>query len=340
LKGRELFLKWLLQKYEEVFMRKLILVVLGGLLAASPCLAQDKSYPNRPIRLVVPFAPGGTNDSVGRIVADKLSVRLGQPIVVDNRSGANSIVGCEIVAKAAPDGYTMVIVAAGFAVNPGLVKKLPYDSLRDFAPIGLVGDGPYLLVVHPSVPAKNLSEFIAWAKARPGQVNYASTGVGSPPHLAAELLRTMSGLDLVHVPYKGGGAVLPDLLAGRIPMFFGSVSTLAPHIKSGKLRAIGMTTPKRSPSMPELPTFAEQGLKGYDVTGWYGILGPGKTPRAIVNRLNGDLRQVLVDPETHARLFQRGIDPQPGSPADFADLIRREIPKWAKVLAAAGIKPE
>jgi tripartite-type tricarboxylate transporter receptor subunit TctC len=318
-----------------------IAAAAAGLALAGAGLAQGNSdFPNRPVRLVVPFAPGGTNDSVGRIVADKLAVRLGQPIVVDNRAGANSIVGCEIVAKAAPDGYTMVIVAAGFAVNPGLVKKLPYDSLRDFAPIGLVGDGPYLLVVHPSVPAKNLPEFIAWAKARPGQVNYASTGVGSPPHLAAELLRTMAGLDLVHVPYKGGGAVLPDLLAGRIPMFFGSVSTLAPHIKSGKLRGIGMTTPKRSPSMPELPTFAEQGLKGYDVTGWYGILAPGKTPRAIVNRLNGDLRQVLTDPETHARLFQRGIDAQPGSPADFADLIRREIPKWAKVLAAAGIKPE
>ena len=318
-----------------------IVAVVAGIALAGASLAQNATgFPNRPLRLIVPFAPGGTNDSVGRIVADKLSARLGQPVVVDNRAGANSIVGCEIVAKAAADGYTMVIVAAGFAVNPGLVKKLPYDSVRDFSPIGLVGDGPYLLVIHPSVPAKNLSEFIAWAKARPGQVNYASTGVGSPPHLAAALLSTMTGLDLVHVPYKGGGAVLPDLLAGRIPMFFGSVSTLAPYIKSGKLRGIGMTTPKRSPSMPELPTFAESGLKGYDVTGWYGILAPGKTPRAIVNRLNGELRQVLADPDTQARLFQRGIDPQPGSPADFADLIRREIPKWAKVLAAAGIKPE
>jgi tripartite-type tricarboxylate transporter receptor subunit TctC len=318
-----------------------IATVVAAMAITGSCLAQEATgFPSRPLRLIVPFAPGGTNDSVGRVVADKLAVRLGQPIVVDNRAGANSIIGCEIVAKAAPDGYTMVIVAAGFAVNPGLVKKLPYDSLRDFAPIGLVGDGPYLLVIHPSIPAKNLSEFIAWAKARPGQVNYASTGVGSPPHLAAELLRTMAGLDLVHVPYKGGGAVLPDLLAGRIPMFFGSVSTLAPHIRSGKLRGIGMTTPKRSPSMPELPTFAESGLKGYDVTGWYGILAPGKTPRSIVNRINGDLRQVLADPETQARLFQRGIDPQPGSPAEFAELIRREIPKWAKVLAAAGIKPE
>jgi len=313
----------------------------AGVLLAGYCLAQGTTgFPNRPVRLVVPFAPGGTNDTVGRIVADKLAARLGQPIVVDNRGGANSVVGCEIVAQASPDGYTMVIVAAGFAVNPSLRKKLPYDTLRDFAPIGLVGSGPYLLVVHPSVPAKTVSELIAWARKRPGQVNYASTGVGSPPHLAAELLGTLAGLQLVHVPYKGGGAVLPDLLAGRVPMFFGSVSTLAPYVRSGKLRGIAMTTPQRSPSMPELRTFMESGLKDYDVTGWYGILAPGKTPRAIVNRINAELREVLADADTRRRLAQRGIDPQPGSPAQFAELIRKEIPKWAKVLKAAGIKPE
>jgi len=313
----------------------------AGVLLAGYCLAQGTTgFPNRPVRLVVPFAPGGTNDTVGRIVADKLAARLGQPIVVDNRGGANSVVGCEIVAQASPDGYTMVIVAAGFAVNPSLRKKLPYDTLRDFAPIGLVGSGPYLLVVHPSVPAKTVSELIAWAKKRPGQVNYASTGVGSPPHLAAELLGTLAGLQLVHVPYKGGGAVLPDLLAGRVPMFFGSVSTLAPYVRSGKLRGIAMTTPQRSPSMPELRTFRESGLKDYDVTGWYGILAPGKTPRAIVNRINAELREVLADADTQRRLAQRGIDPQPGSPAQFAELIRKEIPKWAKVLKAAGIRPE
>lgn len=316
----------------------------AALAAAGASLVQaaapGAAYPTRPIRLVVPFAPGGTNDTVGRIVSEKLSARLGQPIVADNRAGANSIVGSEIVAQASPDGYTMVIVAAGFAVNPSLRKKLPYDSLRDFAPVGLVGSGPYLLAVHPSVPAKNLSEFIAWVKARPGQVNYASTGVGSPPHLAAELLRTMAGLDIVHIPYKGGGAVLPDLLAGRIPMFFGSVSTLAPYIRNGRLRGIAVTTPKRSSAMPELPTFIEAGLKDYDVTGWYGLLAPGRTPRAIVNRVNAELRQVLGDAETVERLAQRGIEPMPGSPDDFAALIRREIPKWAKVMKAAGIQPQ
>lgn len=296
-------------------------------------------YPSRPVRLVVPFAPGGTADTVGRIIGEALTARLGQTVVADNRPGANMVVGCEIVANSNPDGHTMIIVAAGFAVNPSLRKKLPYDSLRDFAPVGLAGTGPYLLAVHPSVPAKTLSEFIAWAKARPGQVNYASTGVGSPPHLAAELLRTMAGLEIVHVPYKGGGAVMPDFLAGRIPMFFGSVSTLESHIRAGKLRGIAMTTPRRSPAMPEVPTFDESGLKGYDVTGWYGLLAPGKTPAAIVNHLSALLRQSLGDAATRQRLEQRGIEPTPVTPGEFASLIRREIPKWAKVMKAAGIEP-
>ena len=318
-----------------------LLAAFAALTLAGACLAQGPSgYPTRPIRLVVPFAPGGTADTIGRIVGGALSARLGQTVVTDNRSGANMVVGCEIVAQSAPDGHTMIIVAAGFSVNPSLRKKLPYDSLRDFAPLGLIGTGPYLLAVHPSVPAKTLKEFIAWVKARPGQVSYASTGVGSPPHLAAELLRTMAGLDIVHVPYKGGGQVMPDFLSGRIPMFFGSVSTLESPIRAGRVRAIAMTTPKRSPAMPEVPTFDEAGLKGYDVTGWYGLLVPGKTPAAIVSRVNALLRESLDDPTTRKRLEQRGIDPMPGTPAEFASLIRREIPKWAKVMKAAGIEPQ
>jgi tripartite-type tricarboxylate transporter receptor subunit TctC len=314
---------------------------LATVFAATHAFAQDvASFPTRPIRLVIPFAPGGTADTVGRIVSDKLAGGLGKPVVLDNRPGANTVIGCEIVAQATPDGHTILVVAAGFAVNPSLRKKLPYDSLRDLAPVGLVGSGPYLLVVHPSIPAKTAGEFIAWVKARPGQVSYASTGVGSPPHLAAELLRTMAGLDIVHVPYKGGGAALPDVLSGRVPMFFGSVATFATHIRAGKVRGIAMTTPKRSPVLPEIPTFDESGLKGYDVTGWYGILAPGKTPRPIVNRLNAELRQVLADAETQKRLAQAGIEPAPGSPADFAALIKAEIPKWAKVLKRAGIEPE
>ncbi|HKU69458.1 MAG TPA: tripartite tricarboxylate transporter substrate binding protein, partial [Burkholderiales bacterium] len=295
-------------------MHKLIWVVLGGLLAASPSFAQDKGYPNRPIRLVVPFAPGGTNDIAGRIVAEKLSERLGQPFVVDNRAGANMVVGSEIVAKAAPDGYTLLIVAAGFAVNPSLRKKLPYDSLKDFSPVGLVGGGPYLMVVHPSVPAKTVGEFISWVKSRGGQVSYASTGTGSPPHLAAEMLKVMAGIQMTHVPYKGGGAVLPDLMAGRVSMFFGSISTLKPQVDAGKIRAIGVTTTKRSPAMPDVPTFMESGLKDYEVDGWYGLVMPGRTPKAMVNRLSAELRNVLNDADTKKRFAQRGMDPLPSTP--------------------------
>ena len=321
-------------------MHKLILVALGGLLATWPCLAQEKGYPNRPIRLVVPFAPGGTNDIAGRIVADKLAERLGQPFVVDNRAGANMVVGCEIVAKAAPDGYTLLIVAAGFAVNPSLRKKLPYDSLKDFSPVGLVGGGPYLMVVHPSVPAKTVGEFISWVKSRGGQVSYASTGTGSPPHLAAEMLRVMSGIQMTHVPYKGGGAVLPDLMAGRVSMFFGSITTLKPQVDAGKIRAVGVTTTKRSPAMPDVPTFIESGLKDYEVDGWYGLVMPGRTPKAMVNRLSTELRNVLNDADTKKRFAQRGMDPLPSTPEEFGALIKNEIVKWTKVVKAAGIEPE
>lgn len=313
----------------------------AALIAASASWSKDiTSYPNRPVRLVVPFVPGGTADTLARIVSDKLHLRLGKPIVIDTRAGANSVVGCEIVAQSNPDGHTLIIVAAGFAVNPSLRKTLPYDSIRDFAPVGLVGSGPYMLVAHPSIPANTVSEFIAWGKARPGQVSYASTGIGSPPHLAMELFKTMAGIDFVHVPYKGGGAIIPDLLSGRVPMLFSSISTGAPHLRSGKLRAIAMTTRKRSAAMPDVPTFDESGLKGYDVTGWYGLLAPGKTPAAIVNRVNRELQQVLADGETLKKLAQAGIEPAPGLPAEFAALIKAEIPKWAKVMKAAGVEPE
>ena len=317
-----------------------ILFVIAALAVAGASFAQSMGYPSRAVRLVVPFAPGGTADTISRIVSDKLAMRLGRPVVLDHRIGANSVVGSEIVAQANPDGHTIILVAAGFAVNPSLRKKMPFDSLRDFAPIGLVGSGPYLLVVHASAPATNVAEFIAWIKSRPGQVAYASTGVGSPPHLSAELLRTMAGIDMVHVPYNGGGAVLPDLLAGRVPVFFASISTAGPHIRAGRLRAIAMTTPKRQPAMPEVPTLDESVLKGYDVTGWYGLLAPGKTPPALVNRINSELQQVLSDSDAQKRLAQEGIGPTPGSPGDFAALIKTEIPKWAKVMKAAGIEPE
>ncbi len=309
----------------------------GSVLAAP---AASQTYPTKPVRLVVPFSPGGTNDVLARIVGEKLTERLGQPFIVDNRAGANTVLGSDIVARAYPDGYTLLVNSAGLAINPSIIKALPYDTERDFAPIGVIGGGPYLMVIHPAVPAKTVKEFVAWVKARPGQVNYASVGSGSVPHLAAELLRTAADIDMQHIPYKGGGAILPDLIAGRVSMFFGSISTLQPHVQSGRLRAIAVTTVQRAAAMPELPTFIESGLAGYEVNGWYGLLGPGKMPRAIVTRLNSELRQVLADPDTKGRLAAIGMDPLPGSAATFAALIHSEIAKWAKVVRAAGIKAE
>ncbi len=277
--------------------------------------AQTATYPGRPVRLVVPFAAGGTNDILGRIVAEKLSEKFGQPFVADNRAGANTVVGSEIVARATPDGHTLLIVSASIAVNPSLVHKLPYDTLRDFAPIGMVAGGPYLMVIHPAVPAKSVGEFIAWVKSQQGKVNYASTGTGGPPHLAAELLKITAGIDMQHIPYKGGGAVLPDLIAGRVSMFFGSIATLRPHVESGRLRAVGMTTAQRSAAMPEVPTFIESGLVGYEVNG-------------------------CNDAETRAQFVKNGLDPLPGSADEFARLLSAETVKWANVVKAAGIKPE
>lgn len=309
-----------------------------GLLAGQAC-AQG-AYPGRPVRLVVPFATGGTNDILGRIVADKLGERLGQPFVADNRSGANTVVGSEIVARAAPDGHTLLIVSASIAVNPSLVRKLPYDTERDFAPIGMVAGGPYLMVVHPAVPAKSVGEFITWAKSQQGRVNYASTGTGSPPHLCAELLKITAGIDMQHIPYKGGGAALPDLIAGRVSMFFGSIATLRPHVESGRVRAIGMSTTKRAAAMPDVPTFIESGLANYEVNGWYGLFTTSKTPQAIVMRLNHTLRQILTDNDTRSQFLKNGLDPTPTSAEVFAKLLRAEIGKWAKVVKAANIKPE
>ena len=316
-----------------------IVAVLCGITAVGAAMP-PASYPVRPIRLVVPFAPGGTNDVLARIVGDKLGERLGQPLVTDNRAGAGSVLGTEIVARANPDGYTLLLTSAVLAVNPSIVRTLPYDTLRDFSPIGLVGSGPYLMVVHPLVPAKTVAEFIAWVKSRPGQVNYASVGTGSPPHLAAELLKMTAGIDMQHVPYKGGSAVLPDLIAGRVSMFFGSISTLQPQIQSAKLRAIAVTTEQRAPAIPDVPTFMESGLPDYEVNGWYGLLGPRGMHRAIVDRLNHALAQVLGDRETQAKFAANGMVPAAGSADDFAALIRKEITKWSKVVQTAGIKAE
>lgn len=309
--------------------------------ASQPALAAAAAeYPVKPVRVIVPFAPGGTNDVAARIVAEKFSERFAQSFVVDNRAGANGVVGAEIVARAAPDGYTLLVASAGIAVNPSIMKSLPYDTQRDFTPLGMVGGGPYLMVVHPAIGAKTVKEFVAWTKARPAQISYASVGVGSPSQLAAELLRMVSDIDMQHVPYKGGSAALPDLIAGRVAMFFGSISTLNPQMQAGRLRAIAVTTLTRSPALPEVPTFVESGFPGFEVNGWYGLLGPAKMPAVLVARLNAELQKVLAAGETQTRFAANGMEPAGGTAAAFDERIRNEMTKWAQVVHAAGIKPE
>jgi tripartite-type tricarboxylate transporter receptor subunit TctC len=298
------------------------------------------AQPDRPIRLVVPLAPGGTNDTLGRLVSDRLAERLGQRIVVDNRPGANAQIGSVIVARADPDGHTLLITGAGHAISAALEQKLPYDTERDFAPVGRVGGGPYLLVIHPGVPARTTREFVTWLKARPGQVNYASAGVGNPTHLAAELFNYAAGTDMRHIPYKGGAAVLPDLIAGRVSAFFASISTAQTHVAAGRLRPIAVTTAQRSPFMPEVPTLTESGVKGAEVDAWYGILTTGRTPAAVVSRLSGALQQVLAEPAVRESIQKQGITPAPDTAAEFAALIHNDIVKWQKVVRAAGIKAE
>ena len=309
-------------------------------LAAFACAISAQAQSNRPIRLVVPQAPGGTNDTLARIIGDRLSERLGPQVVVDNRPGGNSTIGSAIVARAAPDGRTLLISGAGHAISPALDQKLPYDTERDFAPVGLVGGGPYLLVIHPAVTASTTKEFVAWVKARPGQVNYASAGVGNPTHLAAELFNNAAGIDMRHIPYKGGAAVLPDLIAGRVTAFFSSITTAQTHVAAGRLRPIAVTTAKRSPFVPEIPTLSESGVKGAEVDAWYGILTTGGTPRATVASLSNTLRQVLNDPPTRDAIVKQGITPAPNTAEEFAALIHSDIAKWTKVVRAAGIKPE
>ena len=278
-------------------------VILTGF--ASAAAAQVSSA--RPVRLVVPLAPGGTNDTLARIVSEKLGERLGQPVVVDNRPGANAQIGSAIVARANPDGNTLLMIGAGHATNPSLIKQLPYDTDSDFAPVGQVAGGPYLMVIHPAIPAKNGREFAAWVKSKTG-VNYGSAGAGSPTHLAGELFRlSAGGLDMLHIAYKGGSAVMPDLLSGRVSMNVTSIATGGAHVNAGRLRAIGVTTRKRAPQMPEVPTFIESGFPEFEVNAWYGMLTTGKTPPARVKRISTALQQVLSEAQTRELIQKSGL---------------------------------
>ena len=316
-----------------------LLIALGVAWPAAVALAQ--TYPVKAIRIVVTSPPGGSQDFLARLLAQSLAPALGQTVLVDNRTGASGAIGIDYVAKAAPDGYTLLLGAAGpIAIVPTLKKNLPFDPVRDFAPITLVAAGPFALVVHPSVPARSLKELIAVAKTRPGVLNYGSSGAGASPHLAMELFKSMSGIDLVHVPYKGVGPALTDLIGGQIDAMIADVHLVAPHARSGRLRVLAVTSTDRSSVIPAAPTVSEAGVAGYSAGTWFGLFAPAKTPAEIVARLNEECRKILGDASLRERLSTQGIMPQPSSPEQLRAHLRSEIAKWRKVVERAGIKVE
>jgi tripartite-type tricarboxylate transporter receptor subunit TctC len=322
-------------------MRPIVAVAAGfaALLVAANALAQ--TYPTRPVNLVVGFAPGGGTDTVARVMQKKLGEYLGQTIVVENRAGAGGTIAAGIVAKAEPDGYTFLLATiAALAVAPHLNSKLPYAPLHDFAPISMATVSGNVLVVHPSVQAKTLAEFVKEANSKPGGIAYGTSGVGSAGHLAGELFRLTAKANLTHVPYKGGGPAMSDLLGGQIPSVFASATTATPQVKSGKLRALGSTGAKRSAALPDVPTIAEQGYPGYQATNWYAYVAPAKTPKDIIARLNREIVKTLNDPEVHAAILKQGEEPTPSTPEELEQHMAREYATWGRVIKEAGIPRE
>ena len=307
------------------------------IIAGSAAAQQD--YPRKPIRLITPYPPGGGTTVVARILSQKLTEAWGQQVLVDNRPGGNTIIGTEAAAKAAPDGYTLVLQVSTFAIVPSLVPT-PYDPVKDFAPIANVARSDYLMVVHPSVTANNLLEFIALAKARPGQLNYGSTGTGGVQHLAGESLNITAGIKMQHIPYKGSGQLLPELIGGQIQMSFQVPISAIAHIKSGKLKGIAIGGDQRLPSLPQVPTFAEAGLPGFEVNTWFGMLAPAGTPRVIIDKLSAEFAKILSTPDTIQKLDSLGATPLYSTPDQFAALIKADVAKYAKIIKTAGIQGE
>lgn len=303
----------------------------------SPVLAQN--YPTKPIRMIVPFPPGGTTDILARVAGQKITEAFGQQVIVDNRPGAGGNIGTELVAKSAPDGYTLLTdPGSTLTINPSLYAKLPYDVLKDFAPVTIIAAVPNLLVVHPSLPVKSVRDLIILAKARPGQLNYASTGAGQSTHLSMELFKTMAGINVVHIPYKGSSPALADLLGGQVSLMFDNMPSSLPHVKAGKLRALAVSTLKRSPAMPQLPTVAESGLPGFEVSVWFGVLAPAGTSRDIVSKLNSAIVKSLQSPDVRERLAGQGAEAIGNTPEQFTAQMQRDLVKWAKVVKDSGVK--
>ena len=315
-----------------------IAVTFSALALASGVLGQD--YPNRPVRLLVPQSAGGSTDLVARVVGQRLGEALGQSVVIDNRPGSGSLNGTELAARAAPDGHTLLVVAASLSISPAVRKQLPFDVVKDFAPVSQLVDLPHLLVLHPSVAAASVKELIALAKAKPNELNVATSGIATSTHMASELFLYMTGTKMVHVPFKGGGPGITAMLAGQCHLYFSTISTGLPHVRSGKLRGLAVTSVKRSIAAPEMPTIAEAGVPGYSHSSWIGMAAPAKVAPAIVTRLHGEVVKIVHMPEVKKMLMREGLESLGNSPQEFAANLQAEIAKWHKVVAAAGIRPE
>ena len=313
-------------------------IILAAISTAPVQAAED--YPSRPIRFIVPFAPGGSNDTIARLFGLHLTEQLGTSVIVDNRAGAGSVVGLEIASKAQPDGHTIVIISASFAFSSALRKKLPFDPVKSFSPVSKIATGPVVLAVSPTLPVKTVKELIALAAAKPGQLNFASAGVGSAQHLGFELLKTLVKIDVVHVPYKGGGPATLSVITGDSQIALGSVISLIPHIRSGKLRALATGGLKRSSALPDLPTVDEAGIKGYEASNWWGVLVPAKTPASVIARLDKEIKAIVAKDSVSKRLSNDGAEPDYLSQQALADFVAKETAKWTQVVKAAGIQPQ
>ncbi len=321
----------------------LVAVVMTAVGGASLSFAQTPAapahYPSRPIRFIVPFPPGGGNDTMARTIGNKVGAVLGQQFVVDNRPGAGGLIGAETAAHAVPDGYTLFLGGvASHGILPNLQPKLGYDPVRDFSPVSLIAAAPLILVVHPAVPVKSVNELVQMAKAKPGQLNFASNGTGGSSHLAAELFKMMSATNMVHVPYKGLAPALTDLMSGQVQLMFSSTVAILPQVRAGRLRPLAMTSAKRSAAMPDLPTIAEAGMPGYETASWYGVLAPAGTPKPIVDLLNREIARAVQLPDVRERMLSEGAEPAGGSPTEFAAHIKRELARWSQVIKQARIK--
>ena len=307
-------------------------------LALFATFSQAQSYPNKSIRMIVGFPPGGTTDVIGRLVAAKLSERLGQPVVVENRPGASGMIGADAVAKASPDGYTLLMSSSTHATYTSLYNKVPFDPVKDFEPVSFIGTTPYVMVVHPSLPVKSVADLLGYAKARPGQLNYAASTPGTAQHLAWELFKRSTGTDLTYIAYKGTGALMPDLLSGRLQAAIDNVAVMTQHVKNGTLRGIAVTSPKRSPLLPELPTVAESGVKGFQAIGWFGVFAPAGTPEPVIKSLSEKIAGVLKQPDVLERMAELGAEAASGGQDDLRKLLASEMLIWGKVIRDAGVK--